>query len=92
MRLVEHRVPSSAPADVLLKQFEVGKIYSTRSIADYDTIFSFEILSRTPQTVMTKVHGKIVRRRIAIYGGCEQFRPFGTYSMCAVIRADQTLI
>jgi hypothetical protein len=73
----------------MTKQFEVGKTYYTRSIADYDTIFSFEILGRTAKTVTTTVYGKIVNRGIRVYDGREQFKPFGTYSMCAVISADR---
>lgn len=72
----------------MTKRFEIGKTYSVRSIADYDTIFSFEILDRTAKTVTTKVRGKIVRRGIQLYGSVEQFKPFGTYSMCTIISAD----
>lgn len=71
-----------------MKQFEIGQTYSTRSICDHDTIFSFDILSRTAKTVVVNVHGKWVRRGITVYDGVEQFKPFGTYSMCAVISAD----
>jgi hypothetical protein len=70
-------------------QFQVGRTYSTRSICDHDTIFSFEILGRTAKTVIVKVCGKDVKRGIRVYDGCEQFKPFSTYSMCAIIRADK---
>jgi hypothetical protein len=72
-----------------MTRFQVGKTYQTRSIADYDTIFSFEILGRTAKTVTTKVHGKIVRRGLSVYDDREHFKPFGTYSMCAIISADK---
>ena len=69
-------------------QFQVGKTYSTRSICDHECIFSFTILARTAKSVTVKVSGKIVRRGLTIYDGVEQFKPFGSYSMCAVIGAD----
>ena len=71
--------------------FQVGQTYATRSACDYDSIFSFEIIARTAKTVTVNVHGKKVRRGISIWDGVEQFRPFGTYSMCAVISAEKTL-
>jgi hypothetical protein len=69
-------------------QFQIGKTYATRSICDHDCIFSFTILARTAKTVTVNVHGKTVRRGLPIWEGIEQFKPFGTYSMCAIIGAD----
>ena len=68
--------------------FQVGKTYATRSICDHDCIFRFTILGRTTKTVTTQVHGKTVRRGLSTWNGVEQFKPFGNYSMCAVIGAD----
>jgi hypothetical protein len=68
--------------------FQVGKTYASRSICDYDTVFRFTILGRTAKTVTVNVHGKNVRRGLQIWEGVEQFKPFGTYSMCAIIGAD----
>lgn len=68
--------------------FQVGHTYSTRSICDYDTVFSFTILSRTAKTVTVNVNGKVVRRGISVWNGIEQFKPHGSYSMCAIISAD----
>ena len=70
-------------------QFQVGKTYTTRSICDYDTIFSFTILARTAKTVTTKVTGETVQRRLNVYNEIEQFKPFGSYSMAAIISADK---
>jgi hypothetical protein len=69
--------------------FEVGKTYATRSICDHDTIFSFVIVARTAKTITTKVSGKIARRGISVYDGAEQFKPYGTYSMCPIISANR---
>ena len=72
----------------MTKQFEIGKTYATRSICDSDTWFSFTILGRTAKQVTIKVHGKIVKRGLYLYEGVEQFRPYGTYSMCPIVGAD----
>jgi hypothetical protein len=69
-------------------QFQVGKTYSTRSICDYECILSFTILARTDKYVTVDVNCKTVRRGISIYEGVEKFKPYGTYSMCAVVSAD----
>ena len=68
-------------------KFEVGKTYSTRSIVDHDTVYSFEILARTEKTVTVTVSGKTVRRGLYVYDGHEQFKPHGSYSMCAIVSA-----
>jgi hypothetical protein len=73
----------------MTQQFAVGTTYQTRSICDHDTIYSFVIFGRTQKTVTVNVHGKLVKRGIQIYDGREQFKPFGTYSMCAIISADK---
>lgn len=73
----------------MMKQFQVGHTYATRSICDHDCIFSFTILGRTAKTVTVTVHGKTVRRGLQVWEGVEQFKPFGTYSMCAIISADK---
>ncbi|MES2989416.1 MAG: hypothetical protein V4808_16080 [Pseudomonadota bacterium] len=72
-----------------MTQFEVGKIYACRSIADYDTIYSFPILSRTEKTITTVVQGDIVKRGLRIWDDVEKFSPFGRHSMFPVISADR---
>lgn len=69
-------------------RFQVGHTYQTRSICDHDCIFSFTIHARTAKTVTVDVHGKRVKRGIQVWNGVEQFKPFGNYSMCAIISAD----
>lgn len=70
-------------------QFEVGKTYYDRSACDYDCVFRFTIKARTAKTVTTEVHGKTVKRGLSSYCEVEQFKPFGNYSMAAVVRADK---
>lgn len=74
---------------LLTQKFEVGEKYATRSMADYDCIYSFAILARTEKTVTVLVYGKTVCRRLRVRSGVEYFKPFGTYSMCPVIYADK---
>jgi hypothetical protein len=71
-----------------MKQFAIGRTYSTRSICDHNTIFAFRILGRTEKTISTKINGRVVRRRLQVRDGVEHFKPYGTYSMCAIISAD----
>lgn len=69
-------------------RFKVGQTYSTRSICDHDCIFSFTITKRTAKTVSFLKDGREVRKGLGIYDGKEQFSPHGSYSMSAVISAD----
>ena len=69
--------------------FNVGQTYSTRSICDHDCIFNCTVLSRTAKTVTVALHGgKTVKRGLSIWQGVEQFKPFGSYSMCPIFGAD----
>ncbi len=70
-------------------RFNVGQTYSTRSICDHDCIYSVEILKRTAKSVVIRVDGQDKRKGLYVYEGVEQFKPHGTYSMCAVIGADK---
>jgi len=72
-----------------MTQFKVGNTYATRSICDYDCIFSFTIHARTAKSVTVDVHRNRVRRGISIENGVEHFKPFGNYSMCPIISADK---
>ena len=72
-----------------IAQFVVGRTYSTRSICDHECIHSVTIVSRTAKRV-TFTNGASTEtkaRGIAIWDGVETFKPFGDYSMCAIIRA-----
>lgn len=70
-------------------KFETGKCYATRSVCDWDCIFSFTVLARTDKTVTVKVHNKPRKKVLQVRDDVEQFKPFGSYSMAAVIRADK---
>jgi hypothetical protein len=73
-----------------MTQFQVGRTYWTRSACDHDCVFSFEIIARTAKTVtINNGRDRITKRGISVYDGIEQFKPFGSYSMAAIISADR---
>jgi hypothetical protein len=72
----------------MVTQFKVGQTYSTRSICDHECIHSVTIVARTAKTVTFRQHGDTKRRGLSIWQGIEQFKPFGNYSMCAIIDAS----
>lgn len=80
----------------MIKTFEIGKTYQTRSIGDHDCIFSFEVLKRTSKTIAIKENGKISTKKVSIkiegLDDIEICYPLGKYSMAPVIRADRELV
>ena len=76
-----------------MNKFQVGKTYATASICDSECIYSFVIRRRSDKSVWiddprSYPATKAVRRSVYEYEGIEQFKPFGTYSMCAIVGAD----
>jgi hypothetical protein len=69
-------------------KFEVGKTYQTRSIGDHNCIISVRIVKRTAKTVTTS-EGKTFRPYIDTEGR-EVVKPWGSYSMSPIVRADDT--
>lgn len=78
--------PPAMETDVT-KQFQVGHTYFVRAICDYDTIFSFKVVSRSAKTITINYHGKDVRRGVKVVDGIEQCYPMGRFSMAPVITA-----
>ena len=72
-----------------MEKFKTGQTYSTSSICDSECIFSFKIIRRTEKSVW--ITGSQIkeptRKGIYVYDNKESFKPFGTYSMCPIIRA-----
>lgn len=76
-----------------MKQFEVGKTYSMRSVCNSNCIWSYEVIARTACTVTLKNEdGEIKKCRISKkaseYANAETVLPEGNYSMCPMLRAD----
>lgn len=77
-----------------IQKFEIGKTYSTRAACDWDTIYSWTVISRTAKTVtLEDKHGHVCKRGVKPdYDGiAEACYPDGRYSMCPVIKADREL-
>jgi hypothetical protein len=68
--------------------FEVGQILKTRSICNYDCVYTAEVMKRTAKTITIKEGDEIKTRRIFIYDDVECIKPHGNYSMSATFRAD----
>jgi hypothetical protein len=69
-------------------KFETGKTYQTRSICDHNCVISVTIASRTEKTV-TSTSGKKFRPYVDTEGR-EVIKPWGSYSMSPIVRADDT--
>jgi hypothetical protein len=78
------------PTAPKVKRFEVGKTYSDSHTGDSQLFEHFTIKARTNLTITTEVHGKIVKRRLYVYEGVEQFKPFGSYSMAMIVNANDS--
>ena len=72
-------------------QFETGKTYRTRSPGDYDCVLDYKIISRTAKTLKSfdKMDNQVKTYRISIWEGVEQFKPWGSFSMCPMMSADK---
>lgn len=90
--------PAPAPVAAPARAFEVGKIYATRSICDWDCIYRFLVTKRTATSVWVVAcnhEGKpwnedpVTRRSIKVWSGVETIKPHGTYSMSATLSADK---
>ena len=76
-----------------MKQFEIGKTYTTTSIGNSDCIISILIKARTAQTVtVIDKHGEEKKLRInkkySEYRQAETVLPWGCYSMAPMISAE----
>lgn len=75
-----------------MKKFEVGKIYSCRSIGDHNCIWRYKVLKRTAKTIVIQEDDeepKVCRIKERTYcGQIEEFvYPEGRYSMCPILSA-----
>jgi hypothetical protein len=80
-----------------MTQFEPGKKYTCKSVADHGCTFCFEVESRTEKTVtVRKVENwtgskAMISNKVKIFkdGEEEYIYPMGRYSMASVLRATQ---
>lgn len=70
--------------------FQIGTTYTTRSACDYDTIYSWTVISRTAKRLTLEDRwGNQEKRGVYIWNGIEHCKPAGTFSMCPVITAER---
>lgn len=69
-------------------RFETGKTYTTKSACDRDCIVSVTIEKRTEKTVTATVRGEVKTLRIGEHCGIEFIKPWGSYSMAPIVRAN----
>lgn len=78
-----------------MTKFEVGKRYFTRSICDHECIFSIKVLERSDKTIKVINEGSVdkkpCRLKLHDFDDCECVFPYGKYSMCPIIRAENEL-
>jgi hypothetical protein len=72
-------------------QFETGKTYRTLSPGDHDCVLDYKIISRTAKTLKSfdKMDNQVKTYRISIWENVEQFKPWGSFSMCPMMTADK---
>ena len=70
-------------------KFKQGQELSSRSICDYNCIYTSTVLNRTAKTVTINVRGENKRCKVHESEGVEFIYPFGKYSMCPVFKADK---
>lgn len=82
----------------ITKKFEVGKTYAHKSIDDMNTVYlhTIKILSRTHCTIKVEVDGGVrtlrILKGISEKYGVEWVAPWGQYSMCWYIDANDELV
>jgi hypothetical protein len=69
-------------------KFKIGTTYTTRSICDHNTIVTAEVLKRSAKFVTVKTQMEDSKRcGILVIDGVETIKPWGSFSMCPIIRA-----
>lgn len=75
-----------------MKKFEIGNTYSMRSACDHECVWTYTVEERTAQTI-TISDGKVskkcrISKDVSEYRNAETVYPFGKYSMCPMLSAD----
>lgn len=76
-----------------MKQFEIGKTYTMRSIGDRDCVWTYTVVKRTAKTI-TISDGKETKTcrvnvQVSEDRNAETIFPLGRYSMCPTLSADK---
>ena len=71
-----------------MKQFEVGKEYSMKSVCDHNCVWTYTVTARTAQTITISDGEKVQKcKKISAYRNAETVYPLGQYSMCPSLTA-----
>lgn len=73
-----------------MNTFEIGKEYYSRSICNYDCVFTIKITGRTAKTVTYEYMGESRRSKIRVDDSGEYIQP-DRYSMAPVFRAAREI-
>ena len=69
-----------------MTKFIKGQSYTGRSVCDSECIIHVSVAKRTEKTITTGT-GKVLRVKVGI-DGAEYVKPWGSYSMAPIVRAD----
>ncbi len=75
--------------------FQENKTYQCRSICNYDCVWTFKVIKRTPSTITikdvdsNKVKTCRISKKSSEHFGCEIIHPLGSYSMAPSLWANE---
>ena len=77
-----------------MKQFEIGKTYTTRSLCNHDCIITIKVTARTAQTITVindsnEVQKLRIIKKMTEWNNAETVLPWGKYSMAPIITAEK---
>lgn len=74
-----------------MKKFEIGNLYSMKSICDHNCVWRYIVTARTAQTITLSDGKETIKCRISKkateYLGAETVYPLGQYSMAPSLTA-----
>ena len=73
----------------LVTKFIPGYTYSATSPCDHECVWTFTVVARTAKFVTIDDGEKLRRVGVKVSRDAEYALPFGSYSMCPVIRAER---
>lgn len=80
---------TNTPATIIT--FNIGEEVAARSVADYDCIFRFTVISRTAKFVTFKYLNTTKRAAVKVRDGVEYCRPLGSYSGACFVYAGKNI-
>lgn len=76
-----------------MSAFEVGKVYTMRSVGDHNATWTYRVISRTAKTMVLLSPGQgMIKRGIGSIDGIETCYPLGRYSFAPVLKADKVVV